>query len=130
MNKPAGGICKAGYNRILIQGKLYIASRLAWLYTYGEYPREDIDHINGIRHDDRVSNLRTISKSGNMQNRSVLSSTNSTGFVGVYKRRDNFSAEIRLNRKVIYLGMFPTAKEASSAYVEAKKKFHVDWRRE
>lgn len=129
LNKPAGGICKAGYNRILLLGKLYIASRLAWLYVYGEYPKYDIDHINGIKSDDSIRNLRTISKSGNMQNRSSLSLSNSTGFLGVRKMRDKFAAEITVNKKRIHLGTFNTVEEASSAYIEAKKKLHTEWRR-
>jgi len=52
--KPAGGISSYGYRRIIIDGKEHKAHRLAWLYTHGVFPEDQIDHINGVRHDNRI----------------------------------------------------------------------------
>jgi hypothetical protein len=66
----AGTMDGRGYRRIMLDGKSYGAARLAWLYVYGEWPKNEIDHINRLRDDDRLVNLRDVTSSENCNNRS------------------------------------------------------------
>ena len=59
-NKTTAGTFNDGYIQIKIKQKIYQAHRLAWLYVYGEWPKGQIDHINGIRDDNRIENLRDV----------------------------------------------------------------------
>lgn len=61
-----------GYARVYVDGRLYLAHRLAWFYVHGEWPPRgfEIDHINRVRHDNRISNLRVVTRSVNLRNRS------------------------------------------------------------
>src|ERR1044071_3707060 len=76
--------CKhwSGYRRISIGGRMYMAHRLAWLHTYGVWPTDQLDHINGARDDNRISNLRECTQAENHQNYG-LRDRNSSGFPGV-----------------------------------------------
>jgi hypothetical protein len=65
----AGNLNSLGYLRIQFYGKSYYAHRLAWFLYYGNWPKNDIDHINGIKTDNRISNLRDVTKSENNYNR-------------------------------------------------------------
>jgi len=66
----AGSINNHGYRRIGIDGKIYMAARLAWLYVHGEWPKNEIDHINRVRDDNRMVNLRDVTSTENSNNRS------------------------------------------------------------
>jgi len=113
-----------GYIFIGIKGKQYSAHRLAWLYTYGDWPKYNIDHIDGNRANNKISNLRDVPHFVNMQNKRHASKNNSTGYLGVRKTGKKFSAVIVVNKKPMYLGTFDDAKEAHQAYIEAKRKYH------
>jgi hypothetical protein len=82
---------------------------------YGEWPRGNVDHINGIPHDNRISNLRLATQTQNMQN-TKLRSDNTSGVKGVYwvKRRRKWSAFISYGGKVRNLGSYATKEEAIS----------------
>ena len=99
------------------------AHRLAWALHYGEWPTQCLDHINGNPHDNRIENLRECSVSNNLGN-AGLSRNNTSGFKGVYLRKDTgrWSADIKHNRKKISLGCYPTAELAAEAYAEASKR--------
>lgn len=109
---------ETGYLQMSIDGRLHFAHRLAWLYVHGEHPKHNIDHINGDRKDNRISNLRDVPQSINLLNRHR--SWASTGVVGVHKHRDGFTAKIQKDGKAIYLGRFMSIAEAKSAYDLAK----------
>lgn len=81
------GTFKHGYVRITIDGEKYPAYRLAWLWFYGEWPEDQIDHINRVRYDNRISNLRDVSNATNSKNRNI-SIRNTSGSTGVYWRKD------------------------------------------
>jgi hypothetical protein len=114
----AGAISNRGYVRIQIDKRIYPAHRLAWLYTYGEWPKGVVDHINQNKSDNRLDNLRDASLSINARN-CKLRKNNSSGYKGVsyWARRRKWAAQIRVEGKNKLLGMFDTAADASAAYV-------------
>jgi len=120
-----------GYIVICLKQKKYRAHSLAWLYMTGEMPNHFIDHINGIRNDNRWTNLR---KANNQQNtfNSTKRSTNSTGFKGVVyrKNRGHWLAQATLNYKLIYLGSYHSKEDASAAYNNFCKLNHGDFYRD
>jgi|SRR6516164_945273 hypothetical protein len=116
-----------GYLVIYVDGRLYFAHRLAWLYMIGSFPVYTIDHINGDKKDNRFSNLRDIPNSINTQNVHCARSCNqSTGLLGATldKRRGKFRSQIKVNGKNIFLGDYATAQEAHAAYIQAKRIYH------
>lgn len=122
----ANSISDDGYYRIRVKGKSYRAHRLVWLYVYGKFPDGDIDHINGDTLDNRIENLRDVTKAGNQQNQRRAHTRNKTGHFGASEQgfSGKYRARIRVNGKVHYLGLFNTPEEASKAYVEAKRRLH------
>ena len=121
----AGSKHICGYVEIALEGKRYLAHRLAWLYVYGIFPVNLIDHVNGNRADNRISNLREASRSENAQNmRNAHDDNGSSGLLGVSKNGYGWQARICLNGKQRYLGTFPTPQEANSAYLSAKREIH------
>jgi hypothetical protein len=124
IGKIAGGKNAEGYITIKINRKTYKGHRLAWIYVNGKIEKPEIDHINGIRSDNRIDNLRQCNKSLNMQNKRQAQVNNSTGFLGVMRNGKRFYAEICSNNKRHYLGNFKTPELAHQAYLEAKRKIH------
>ena len=113
-----------GYRRIEVDGKAYQEHRLAWLYVYGEFPDGEVDHIDGNRANNAISNLRVVSHSKNCQNKIVARSDSSSGIIGVAKRGNKYIAEITANGIYKYLGRFATEVEAAAAYSSAKLELH------
>jgi hypothetical protein len=114
-----------GYVRIRTHGRTIYAHRLAWLFVHGVWPSLHIDHINGRKADNRIENLRDVSRSVNLQNRHGPSKKNrSTGVLGVSLRNGRFVASIRIGGKTTNLGRFDTAEAAHAAYLSAKRRVH------
>ena len=116
----------SGYLYVQVRGRLYPVHRVVMLMCYGFYGEGlEVDHINHVRNDNRLVNLRFVTRSENMRNRSV-SSNSTTGVTGVsfWKARKKYIAQIGVNRKLIYLGMFETLEEAAVARAEANLKFN------
>ena len=85
--KIAGGLDHHhGYFRIRIDGKLYRTHRIIWLYVYGAWPVNDIDHVNGLRHDNRICNLREATRAENMQNQRNPRVDNKSSYLGVSRK--------------------------------------------
>ena len=125
----AGSTRKDGYSVIEIYGRKYKSHRLAWLYCYGCFPKNCIDHINGNKSDNRISNLRDVTHSENLRNQKKPRSDNKSGFLGVciHKRINGeikFGAQIRTDGKPTFLGLFDTPNEAHMAYMQAKRIAH------
>lgn len=121
----AGYLNSNGYITIRLIGKTHKAHRLAWLYIYGVWPNI-IDHINGEKSDNRLSNLRDGSQQENCQNERQARSTNRIGLLGVslHKKTGKFKAQIAALGVNHYLGLFLTPQEAHEAYLLAKRQFH------
>lgn len=116
----AGCLSKQGYIDIGVDGKNYRAHRLIYLWHYG-YTPEVTDHINRIKNDNRIENLRESNFSENGHNCSKVS--NKTGYRGVVldARRKFYQAVISIKKKRYYLGSYKTAEEAGIAYKQAKE---------
>ncbi len=119
-----------GYLIIRIDGKNYKAHRLAWLYVTGEWPANQIDHINNNPGDNRFCNLREATHSENMMNKSRYAN-NKSGFKGVHlhKQSKRWRARIRIDNKNISLGLFDTPQLAYAAYCSAAYKLHGEFAR-
>jgi len=119
-----------GYWRVGIGGKAYRLCRLAWLYMTGEWPKEEIDHINAKRNDDRFVNLREASRAMNAQNLRKPHRDNTHGLTGVMRFKKNWStiekwtSQIMAKGKRYHLGVFDTPEEAHQAYLKAKRELH------
>lgn len=113
-----------GYVYIKIDGKSYMAHRLAWLDVNGEWPEVFVDHINGDRSDNRLINLRAATRELNAQNQRVAQKHNKLGILGVSPYGEKYYACIRVNGKTKYLGLHETPEVAHQAYLEAKRKYH------
>jgi len=120
----AGTIDTNGYRRISINKKRYMAHRLVWTYHNGEIQTGyQIDHMNGVKDDNRIENLRLATPSQNSSNR-PKNKINKSGFKGVswHKRDKKWQADIMHNNKTIRLGLFATPELAHDAYVGAATK--------
>lgn len=120
------GCLSYGYTKIGIDGKRYQAQRLAWLYVHSAWPPHLIDHVNGDMLDNRIANLRLATPSENQQNRHGLQVRNTSGVTGVQwlKEREQWYAEIMINRERKRLGSFDTKEAAIEARSRAEKIFH------
>lgn len=122
----AGGPDRNGHIRIQVDGRLYAAHRLAWLYMTGSWPSHDVDHIDGRRANNSFANLRDVSKAANQQNQRHPHARGTTGYLGVTfnKARGKFQAQIGTKERCKYLGLFPSAAQAHAAYLTAKRQLH------
>jgi hypothetical protein len=118
---PVGSAHKDGYLAVQVGPKKYLAHRLAWLYVFGLFPPNEIDHRNGIRTDNRIANLRVATKPENQQNRALRN-----GRLGIdyHKGRGRWRARITVAGVVHCLGYFTEQDAAQAAYLRAKKLLH------
>lgn len=121
--QEAGCIHSNGYRYVIINRKQYLAHRLIWLYQYGFWPENEIDHANGIKNDNRLSNLRAATRFDNARNVKKRRS----GLKGVQPNGNGW----RVTFQQKYAGQFPTEEEAHAHYcLLAKAKFGEFWRPE
>jgi hypothetical protein len=124
-------INNSGYIHVQINKKKYLGHRLVWLYEFGEFPIEFIDHVDGNRANNRLSNLREASNSQNMMNRKV--NTNSklkTKGVCFHKKLNKFQVACQKNGKRIFLGTFDNLVDAKNAYISFAMKAHGEFYRQ
>jgi len=120
-NKIAGSLHKSGYRQIKINNVIYPAHRLIWIFCNGSIDENmQIDHINGIKDDNRIENLRLVTAQQNCFNRSKLTAKGYTWNKNVKK----WQASIWLNGKMNYLGLYSNEKDARNVYLEQSKIHH------
>lgn len=124
----AGCLTPDGYLKIGLDGKRYLSHRLAWLYMTGKFPKYFIDHINMDRSDNRFINLREATQGQNYAN-SRCRSHSKIGLKGVTTNGARWQAQIRKDKRRIYLGTYDSPQEAHEAYVVAAHKYHGEFAR-
>jgi hypothetical protein len=115
-----GNINSNGYLSVCIKGKRYLGHRLAWYLSYGEWPPDTVDHIDGDRSNNRLVNLRLATRSQNQSNRRAK------GY-SYHKRSRLYQARICVGGKETYLGWFKTPQEARKAYEDALPVYHKEF---
>lgn len=116
---------KKDYIRLFVDGRRYMAHRIVWLIVTGSWPKDQIDHINNNKQDNSWGNLREVTGKENGQNKKITMNTVS-GLRGVSfsKCTGKWMAQIAVNGKLQYLGIYPTKEEAYSVYLREKVKAH------
>lgn len=114
-----------GYWRVQVDNRMFLSHRLAWLYVYGRWPEAEIDHINLIRDDNRLANLREASRAQNSRNLRAHRD-NRAGLKGVSRdlRSGRYEAAIMAEGERRRLGWFATAEEAHQTYCKAVEELH------
>lgn len=117
-----------GYLRICIDYKSYRCHRLAWLYMTGEFPKNQLDHIDLNKKNNKWENLREATNSQNHMNM-AKTYKNTSGFKGVSwcKKAKKFRAHIKHNKKFIHIGLFDNAEAANDAVMERRKVLHGEY---
>ena len=126
---PVGGLSQYGYVQLAFNGRTHTAQRLAWLYVYGVWPVGDVDHINRNRADNRIVNLRELSRVDNLANSGARKRSQS-GVKGVSLRplrngrrpKKAWRADIMVNGNRTFLGNFYTIEDAAKARNLAEQK--------
>lgn len=124
--KVAGSRDRWGYARIKLDYKTYRLHRLAWFYVHGDWPSELVDHKNGMKLDNALSNLRDATPTQNGANTKVYSAH---GFKGATKVGKKWMSQLKHNGKTHYLGVFPTAEQAHTAYMAKAIEIHGEFAR-
>ena len=124
----AGNLKDTGYIRIKINKKMYLAHHLAFLYVYGNFPKDIIDHIDSDRANNKISNLRECSHQQNMKNLRLYSN-NSSGHKNVswVKSRNRWIVQLKVNGKQKYIGSFDNLELADLVAQEARNKYHGEF---
>ena len=122
--KPAGAPHNAGYLQVRVAPGNYLAHRVCWAVYYGKWPTLDIDHINGIRTDNRIINLRDVSRQTNLRN-AFRRPRNTSGHNGVTwsKHSEKWQAQVTMQGKNHYLGLFDNIADAVAARQRANEQF-------
>jgi hypothetical protein len=125
--QQAGYIDAGGYRSMSIKNKNYFAHRVIWLFVYGELPSGEIDHIDGDKLNNRISNLRNVTHQTNVENvRYARSHNKSSGVLGVTwsSHAKKWYARTTVKGKIVYLGYHDSKEAANAAYLKAKRELH------
>ena len=124
----AGCLASHGYWFIRVDGRLYTGHRLAWLYVHGSFPHDELDHVNGVRSDNRLANLRPASSRQNKGN-TKLRSDNTSGYKGVVRSLSGWEAQIEVDGRCKRLGIFSEPQLAHAAYQQAAVSYFGEFAR-
>jgi hypothetical protein len=124
---PAGGKNQDGYRRIVVFGREWLEHQLVWLYVYGEV-KTHLDHINRVRDDNRIENLRVATGSQNQGNRK-LNKNNRSGYRGVIflPSRNKYCATIRIGKSKLFLGHFNNIQDAREIYDKTAREWFGEY---
>ncbi len=114
------------YLIIKINSRPYYAHRLVWLYVFGDWPIDQLDHKDGNKLNNKLDNLRPATQSNNKSNGKRYNN-NTSGFKGVVKCKNKWKAQITHQGKVIYLGLYMTKLDAHAAYVRASRELQGEF---
>jgi hypothetical protein len=113
-----------GYLHMRVDYRMYQNHRVAWLWVHGEWPKNHIDHINGIRDDNQIVNLRDVVQMVNQQNRKLPRVGSKSQIMGVRFLKGSWQSRIYTRGKEWVLGYFDTPEEAHQCYLGAKRLLH------
>lgn len=116
--KPAGTKMQNGYISICVNRKKLLAHRIAWAIVYGKFPSLELDHINGNRADNRICNLREVTRTQNHKN---MKPRFAGKIPGIRKRKGKWHVQFRVGDKQKHIGSFSNEDEAIAALVSARK---------
>jgi hypothetical protein len=124
----AGCSARNGYVMIRVADGAYLAHRIAWLLSYGEWPDGVIDHINGVRSDNRLANLRLCSTSENLRN-AKLRSDNTSGVKGIYwnKKLSSWQVHVKDGGRTVYGGIYKDLDDAKRAVMQLRERLHGEF---
>ena len=122
----AGALKPSGYRVVSVKRHWFQSARVVWLHQYGCWPTHQVDHINHVRDDDRLENLRDVTPQQNLHNLSEKRTNNNSGVPGVHwnTRSKRWYAVIYLNDKAIFLGSYTDIESAIAARRAGKLKYH------
>lgn len=118
-------IVTAGYKASVLNGRAALAHRVIWAIVHGEWPTDDVDHINGVRTDNRLCNLRAVDRATNCKNM-ARNRRNTSGVTGVSKCGEKWKAYIRSNGVFRVIGLYDEFSDAVTArhLAEREDGFH------
>lgn len=122
----AGTKRRDGYIQIRVDGTMYRAHRLVWVYVNGDIPSMEIDHIDGDKSNNRIENLRDVTRIKNLHNQTKPRADSKTRIRGASKCGNKFAAMISIKGKTKYLGVYDTPEIAGEAYLRAKNELLRD----
>lgn len=125
---PAGSLNSRGYFVIQVDGRSYIASRLAHLWMTGLFPPRLCDHRDGNTQNDRWGNIRKATIGQNGKNRKI-NANNKLGLKGVHPYKGKYKAQIQVDSRKIHLGTFSEPRDAALAYKVAANRYHGEFAR-
>lgn len=121
--REAKTLLNGRYKGLECAGRPYRVHRVAWLLMTGEWPKFDVDHIDGNTINNRWANLRDVTHSVNLQNQRAARKTHS-GLLGVFKNKKRWMARISIGSGLLHLGTYDTPEQAHAVYVQAKRVHH------
>ena len=117
--------CQRGFYWVIsVWGVSYSAQRLAFLYQEGRFPSEYVDHINGIKLDNRWANLREATNAQNQHNRSGTGSNCRVKNVTYVAKRCKFQVSLKVRGREKFIGYFEDVELAELVAIEAREKYH------
>lgn len=120
----AGNVERSGYRVVKLDDQIFKEHRIIWAYCTGEWPAVEIDHVDGDKTNNRVSNLRTVTRNGNAQN--LRGGRGKSPLLGAHWNTEagRWRSKIVADGKQKFLGYFSTPEEAHEAYLRAKRELH------
>lgn len=122
--KVAGSVTTRGYINVNCCGLMLQAHRIVWAMCTGQWPKGEIDHVDHDKGNNRIENLRDVTRSVNHQNRIRARAGSKSGVLGVRLAKGRYFSEIKVGDRYMYLGSFETVEAAHEAYVSAKRRLH------
>jgi hypothetical protein len=126
-NKKVGDNNGKGYLQVTVKGKRYYVHRVIFFLFHGRWPKDQIDHINKDKTDNRIENLRECSRSENHRNRADIKGRDLPRNVYIDKSTGRYRVQITINNKKISLGCYPNIELAQLVASEAREKYYGEF---